>query len=321
MKIIDSALKYESMGFSVIPVQKNKKPYIAWEKYQKEKASIELIKQWWDKYPNANVGIVTGEISGIDVIDIDSKKGLDEVEKLLPDNFITPIARTPGGGWHYYHHATGMGNSVAFIEHCDFRGTGGYIVAPPSLGENGKPYVWLGSLSIFETNPLSIPESIIELLKSPPRREKLTEDVHGVASDWLSTAMQGVKAGKRNAVGAEIAGYWINKVPQKDVLTILRSWNQNNAPPLSDNDIMTIVNSIGRYEPKKQEKVNIANVYTAERMLAEYAEYIKTLEKNRFITGISEIDKRIRGVAGGEVLTIIARAGSFKTAMLQNLLK
>lgn len=66
---------------------------------------------------------------------------------------------------------------------------------------------------------------------------------------------------------------------------------------------------------------DIANVYTPERMLAAYEEYIKTLKHNRFITGIHEIDKRIRGVAGGEVLFVIARAGTFKTAFLQNFLK
>jgi replicative DNA helicase len=66
--------------------------------------------------------------------------------------------------------------------------------------------------------------------------------------------------------------------------------------------------------------VDIANVFTPERCLEEYSSYIQTLKENRFITGIHEIDKRIRGVAGGEVLIIIARAGSFKTAMLQNLL-
>lgn len=67
--------------------------------------------------------------------------------------------------------------------------------------------------------------------------------------------------------------------------------------------------------------IHISNVYTPERMIEAYSEYIETLKQNRFITGIHEIDRRIRGVAGGEVLYIIARAGSFKTAMLQNLLK
>ena len=67
--------------------------------------------------------------------------------------------------------------------------------------------------------------------------------------------------------------------------------------------------------------VHISNVYTPERMLEAYREHIKGLKQNRFITGIGEIDRRIRGVAGGEVLAIIARAGSFKTAWLQNMLR
>jgi replicative DNA helicase len=56
-------------------------------------------------------------------------------------------------------------------------------------------------------------------------------------------------------------------------------------------------------------------------MVEAYQQHIANLKKNRFVLGIPEIDKRIRGVAGGEVLTILARSGSFKTAMLQNLLK
>jgi replicative DNA helicase len=65
----------------------------------------------------------------------------------------------------------------------------------------------------------------------------------------------------------------------------------------------------------------LAEVYDSKRMVEAYRKYASSLKNNRFITGIHEIDKRIRGVAGGEVLTIIARAGSFKTAWLQNLLK
>jgi replicative DNA helicase len=56
-------------------------------------------------------------------------------------------------------------------------------------------------------------------------------------------------------------------------------------------------------------------------MVQAYQEHIQNLKKNRFILGIPEIDKRIRGISGGEVLTLLARSGSFKTAMLQNLLK
>jgi replicative DNA helicase len=81
--------------------------------------------------------------------------------------------------------------------------------------------------------------------------------------------------------------------------------------------IQNLMPSVGHDE----RTVSMRNVYSAERMIAEYEAYLKNLKNNRFTTGIGEIDKRIRGVGGGEVLTILARAGSFKTALLQNLLK
>ena len=67
--------------------------------------------------------------------------------------------------------------------------------------------------------------------------------------------------------------------------------------------------------------VDLSNVYTAEEMFNQYGKYIEGLKDNRFLTGIHEIDKSIRGVAGGEVFFIIARAGTYKTALLQNLLR
>jgi len=67
-------------------------------------------------------------------------------------------------------------------------------------------------------------------------------------------------------------------------------------------------------------RVDISNVYTAGQMLQSYRKYMADLENNQFKTGITQVDHKIRGVAGGEVLTIIARAGAYKTAMLQNML-
>jgi replicative DNA helicase len=81
------------------------------------------------------------------------------------------------------------------------------------------------------------------------------------------------------------------------------------------------VSEIENHTPRYQKGVHISNVYTPEKSLQAYSDHIKSLKNNRFITGIHEIDKRIRGVAGGEVLYIMARPGSFKTAMLQNMVK
>lgn len=66
--------------------------------------------------------------------------------------------------------------------------------------------------------------------------------------------------------------------------------------------------------------VALGHVYDAQRMIREYEKYVSDLDKINFRTGINPIDRKIRGVAGGEVLTIVARAGSFKTATLQNML-
>jgi len=140
---------------------------------------------------------------------------------------------------------------------------------------------------------------------------------------WLQELMAGVNEPGRNAAGTKIAGHWINKLTTVDVLTILQTWNLNNSPPLDDKELQTIVQSVSRYQPdiETKSKVDISNVYDAAQMVKTYQQHIANLKKNRFILGIPEIDKRIRGVAGGEVLTILARSGSFKTAMLQNMLK
>ena len=92
MNIMDSALEYCKMGFSVIPVKPGgKKPLVKWEPYQSEKASEDQIRAWWKKIPSANVAIVTGAISGMDVVDIDSATGLELFEDMIPDSLETPI--------------------------------------------------------------------------------------------------------------------------------------------------------------------------------------------------------------------------------------
>lgn len=146
----------------------------------------------------------------------------------------------------------------------------------------------------------------------------------GNGTGWVEEAMgTGLKEGEgRNAAATKLAGYWINKLSPDETRAILKSWNQLNDPPLSDNEFETVIKSVSRYEPtdKQKPKVCMDHVFDVERMLDDYRKYIDQSDKVRFLTGIGPIDKQIRGVAGGEVLTIIARAGSFKTAALQNML-
>jgi putative DNA primase/helicase len=63
MSMLDEALRYSKMNLSVIPVGKDKRPLFSWKEYQDRLATEDEIKTWWTKYPEANIGIVTGKIS------------------------------------------------------------------------------------------------------------------------------------------------------------------------------------------------------------------------------------------------------------------
>lgn len=148
---LTAALKYESMGYSVIPCnpseeeEKGKKPFIKWERYQKERAAPDQIKEWWTKWPAAMIGIVTGEISGLFVVDADSEEAKEKIETLIPESLEIPVVKTPRG-WHYYFkYQPGIINSNNGILHV--RGTGGFAIAPPSKRSNGNPYLWQSAIS------------------------------------------------------------------------------------------------------------------------------------------------------------------------------
>ncbi|HNQ64719.1 MAG TPA: bifunctional DNA primase/polymerase [Smithella sp.] len=165
MKTMQAALNYAGKNnYSIIPLQRNKKPYFQWTDFQHRKASSDEIKAWWSKWPNAMIGIVTGQISGLFVVDCDTQKGFDTVQELLPDSLEIPTARTPRGGWHlYFQYPTDSGLTVqaAIMPGVDIRGEGGYIIAAPSMNGNGKGYEWLDGLSLAEITPPPLPNALL----------------------------------------------------------------------------------------------------------------------------------------------------------------
>jgi hypothetical protein len=104
--------------------------------------SVQLA-QWWRRWPQANIGLVTGELA--DVLDIDGPAGRAALRRYAADNDLRlegPLART-GSGWHLYLAPTGSGNRDGLLEQVDWRGRGGYVVAPPSRHASGRFYRWL----------------------------------------------------------------------------------------------------------------------------------------------------------------------------------
>ncbi|MBI4369725.1 MAG: bifunctional DNA primase/polymerase [Elusimicrobia bacterium] len=106
------------------------------------------IRYWWEQWPNANIGVATGEKSGIMVLDIDSRHGGEEsFAKLEAAHGKTPQTLeclTGGGGRHLYfiHPGAPVKNKIGFMPGLDIRGDGGYVVAPPSVHISGGLYQW-----------------------------------------------------------------------------------------------------------------------------------------------------------------------------------
>ena len=138
--IFKAALGYLGRGYSVIPVAKSKKPLIEWAEYQTRKPRAEEVQAWWDKFPDANVGIVTGKVSGLTVIDCDSKQGIDAVARVAGENFVSPTVETSRGVQYYCQFDPAAVNRHTVMEDVDIRSEGGFVVAPPSVHASGRTY-------------------------------------------------------------------------------------------------------------------------------------------------------------------------------------
>ena len=94
------------------------------------------IELWWSRWPEANVGLRTGLV--MDVADVDSAEGWHGLRHLLGGELPAgPQVRTGGGGWHFWFLPLGYGNRVRLLPGLDWRGAGGYVVAPPSRHASG----------------------------------------------------------------------------------------------------------------------------------------------------------------------------------------
>ncbi|TSA01620.1 MAG: hypothetical protein D4R81_05910 [Nitrospiraceae bacterium] len=158
--LLQAALDLSRKGASVIPVGRDKKPLVRWSRYQQRPASSQEIEKWVKDLHPWGIGIVTGRDVG--VLDIDGDQGF---EALLKRGFQLPetlTARTPRGGSHFYFEDPGLvtKNFIGGTKSCplpmvDFRGRGGYVIAPPTPGyAYVKPLPvaampdWLKSLAI-----------------------------------------------------------------------------------------------------------------------------------------------------------------------------
>jgi hypothetical protein len=130
------------------------------------------IRLWWTFWPRANVGLRTGVV--MDVADVDSAEGWHGLRHLLGGDVPPgPQVRTGSGGRHLWFRPTGFGNRVRLLPGLDWRGSAGYVLAPPSRHASGAVYRWIQRPAV--TLPAG-PSPLLALIAGPapePVRRRL----------------------------------------------------------------------------------------------------------------------------------------------------
>lgn len=140
------ALWYAKQGWAVFLLAPNSKQPLLSKKrdgangLHDATTDLDQVRKWWTQYPEANIGLPTGH--RFDVIDIDGPTGAQSLAELKDDDLpdIHGKVTTPNG-MHLYVQDTGDGNRAGVRPGIDYRGVGGYVVAPPSQVDF-KRYTW-----------------------------------------------------------------------------------------------------------------------------------------------------------------------------------
>lgn len=229
--------EYVDSGWSILPVKPDeKRPYMAnWLQYTRTRATKDMVSNWFASLSGAGVGVVTGRISNMVVLDVESwcPVPVDELLKKYPTQMI---ARSGGGGYHlFYQYPQNVGkvsNRVGIFEGADLRADGGFLVLPPTMHQSGRRYEWVkrGPLGAF-------PMGLLDLQSRPT--------VQG--EGWITEALRGVSEGGRNDTCARLAGYFFKKGLNSDIVeALLMEWNEKNDPPMPVHEVRTTIKSIER---------------------------------------------------------------------------
>lgn len=241
-----TANEYLSLGFSVIPAGQDKKPLVAWATYQKELPTNVIANEWASQFGNPNIGIVTGKISNLIVVDFDPRHGAD---LNAFSDIKTPTVKTGGGGKHlYFQYEDGIQTKAGLKPGYDIRSEGGYVVAPDSLHNSGNKYEWL--IHPKGCPPIQMPDELKQFLFGEASKQQKTSDVKKVLS--------GVSEGNRNESAAKIAGKILKMFTQNEWDTegwkFFLSWNQQNNPPLEESELLAVFESIKKRELAKPQQ-------------------------------------------------------------------
>ncbi len=245
-----AALKIAGRGKPVFPCKPDKAPCTA-HGFEDATTDPARITAWWNKWPEANVGVPTGRASGLLIIDLDTYKPgamtVGEFEEKYGAVSHTTTVRTGGGGLQFYFaYPSGeeIRNSAGMLgPHVDVRGEGGYILTPPSA--TALRYEWANKAPLAP-----VPPKLLEALRDEPRSPNGRSGRTG-AGATIPDDGGPIHEGARDETLARIAGRLHDG--SRDLPRLeddLQAVNEARCvPPLPFGQVRKIARSVYRYEP------------------------------------------------------------------------
>ena len=235
----DNVLKYyESQGFDMVPVARNKKNPIEMDWVNKSHKDITEWKRWLDD--GLNIGVKTGERSDIIVIDVDTRPTPAELIPLLGE---TLTQTTTKGIHHFYKYTPELTKTRINDLKTDIETNGGQVLLYPSIVDGASRKI----VAMQDIAPM--PKALLDYLKSKitvPLKsfsEKIKEDI---ATEEFNLNL--IDEGSRNASLIKLGGLLrkeLNVQQTEHVLNILN--NHACAKPLHPKEISAMVKSLSRY--------------------------------------------------------------------------
>ena len=136
-----AAIRYANLGIPVFPCVPGGKQPLTPNGFHDATSAARVVHHWWQRTPEANIGLPTGASTGILVVDVDvhaGGSGFESFERARADGLADNwgwLVRTPSGGIHAYYPAAPDNEQRSWqvpSAHVDFRGDGGYVIVPPS---------------------------------------------------------------------------------------------------------------------------------------------------------------------------------------------
>lgn len=242
-----AALAYARLGFHVFPIAPGEKTPLTAHGFHDATRDEARIRAWWAATPAAGVGIATGEVSGILVLDVDPRAGGDEELRahtakhgLLP---TTVACVTGGGGSHFYFAAPSpCPRSFDLAPGLEIKATGSYVVAPFSIHPSGRRYEWEPG---FAPGPRPLAAAPAWLLS--PNGYRKTQPTPA-----FEEGAAGYSEGARNKALASLAGTMQRRgmAPEAVLQALLVENALQCHPPLPESEVRAVVASITtRYAP------------------------------------------------------------------------